>query len=574
MTKTEKLRFWQERLQKSRAAYAEALLAMDENERLYRGERSLRPFVEGVAAAGEAHHVRNIVAENIESLVESSIPQPRVRALRPEDEDRARLIEHLLQGELDRLHTEELNDMQERTVPIQGGGFWLIEWDGEKGEAALSLVHPKQLIPQEGVHTLSDMDYFFLLQPQTRAQLTRRYGVPLPDTAETAPDVRGLAEDAVPADELLTRCTAYYREGDRIALFSWCDETVLEDLPDCQARLRRVCAACGAADALTGEGGVCAACGSEDWQETPMAWEELWLPVETAHGRHFPGARWETDEDGEPILRPTRIPAYRPDVYPVVLQKNISLFGQLLGDSDAAKIADFQNAINWLNQKIDRRLMAAGTVITGPANADFTVDPRDHRILRLESAADKAMIDTYEFTGDVSQEFAQLAQCYEASRQVLGITDSYQGRRDETATSGKAKEFAAAQSEGRLESKRRMKEAAWARIFELLFRCHLAYADAPRPVVYTDRRGETCYDCFDRYDFLEQDEQGNYRWNDRFAFSCESTTLGGSREKLWDEVRRNFDSGAYGDPAGEEARKTFWQEMQKLHYPLSCETTE
>ena len=571
MTKTEKLRFWQERLQKSRAAYAEALLAMDENERLYRGERSLRPFVEGVSAAGEAHHVRNIVAENIESLVDSSIPQPKVRALRPEDEPRARLIEHLLQGELDRLHTEELNDMQERTVPIQGGGFWLLEWDGGEGEAALSLVHPKQLIPQEGVHSLADMDYFFLLQPQTRAQFLRRYGVRLPNTAEESPDVRGVTADTAPSEELLTRCTAYYREDDRIGLFSWCDETVLEDLPDCQARLRRVCTACGAADALTGESGVCAACGGEDWQEEPMEWEELWLPVETAHGRHLPGARWETDDAGEPILRPTRIPAYRPNAYPVVLQKNISLFGQLLGDSDAAKIADFQNAINWLNQKIDRRLMAAGTVITGPASADFAVDPRDHRILRLESAADKAMIDTYEFTGDVSQEFAQLSQCYEASRQVLGITDSFQGRRDETATSGRAKEFAAAQSEGRLESKRRMKEAAWARLFELLFRCHLAYADAPRPVVYTDRRGDTCYDRFDRYDFLEQDEQGNYYWNDRFAFSCESTSLGGSREKLWDEVRRNFDSGTYGDPATPEARKTFWQEMQKLHYPLSCE---
>ena len=69
-------------------------------------------------------HVRNIVAENIESQVSTDIPQPKVTARRKQDEGLARLIEDMLRNELDRLPMEYLNDMQERTVPIQGGSFF------------------------------------------------------------------------------------------------------------------------------------------------------------------------------------------------------------------------------------------------------------------------------------------------------------------------------------------------------------------------------------------------------------------------------------------------------------------
>ena len=53
-------------------------------------------------------------------------------------------------------------------------------------------------------------------------------------------------------------------------------------------------------------------------------------------------------EDGQSVLLPTKIPYYKPEVYPLVLQRNVSLFGQLLGDSDADKIADQQNTVNRL----------------------------------------------------------------------------------------------------------------------------------------------------------------------------------------------------------------------------------
>ena len=81
-----------------------------------------------------ARHVRNIIAENIESEISSSIPQPKVTARRREDEGKAKLIEDMIRDELNRLPMERINDQMERTVPIQGGGLYLVEWDStERG---------------------------------------------------------------------------------------------------------------------------------------------------------------------------------------------------------------------------------------------------------------------------------------------------------------------------------------------------------------------------------------------------------------------------------------------------------
>ena len=72
-------------------------------------------------------------------------------------------------------------------------------------------------------------------------------------------------------------------------------------------------------------------------------------------------------------------------------------------------------------------------------------------------------------------------QMYRMGRDSLGITDSFQGKRDTTAESGKAKQVSAAQAAGRLESKRRMKDAAYGELYEIMFKFLLAYCDEQRP---------------------------------------------------------------------------------------------
>ena len=551
------LQLWQRRLEESRAASAAEYEKMEERERMYAGCRELRPLVPGdVTKSGRARktsHIRNIIFENIETQVSTSVPLPKVTARRKKDERLAALIEHFLRGELDRLPFEQINDIAERTVPIQGGVGFLVEWDnsavshGHVGELSVTVLHPRQIAPQPGVFTsVEDMDWFILCLPTTRGAVERRFGKKIASSAAGNDPV--LSDEEGTDSEKITRYIGYERTADGIDMFSWAEDTVIEDIKNYQSRRRCVCQDCGCvplrADVLAGR---CPECGGKKFREELLEAED---------------GSWSSP-----------VPYYLPGKYPLILQRSVSVYGKLYGNSDVDMIADQQNTVNRLEQKIIDRLIKAGTRITLPASASFRTDPDDGERWYLQNAADKSMIGVYDFKGDLQYELMYLANVYEEARQVLGITDSYQGRNDTTAISGVAKEFAAAQSAGRMESKRVMKNAAYAAVFELMFRFWLAYGDEPRQVSYRDSRGETVYEEISREDFLEKDEAGQYFWNDAFLFSCDDPeSPAANREAMWQETRRNLESGAFGDPASPETLILFWTKMEQLHYPGASDT--
>lgn len=567
MAQNEKLEMWQDRLARAVTAYESERAKMDEREGLYRGQNDIKVLTRN-GKKGKTPHVRNICAELIEAQVDSGIPAPKVTARRKKDTDKAKLIEDMLRNELDRLPFEEINDMMSRTVPIQGGAAFLVEWDHTAkthhtvGELAVSTVHPKQIIPQDGIYTgVSDMDYIFLLVPQTKEYIKRKYNVTVEDESESDPDVKGVSGESA-AEDLVTQNIAYYRNEDGgIGLYSWVNDIELEDLADYQARI-----------AEDGDG-----------NKTALEYEEIYSPIER-EGISIPGAapmempiEGELDEFGSPItetvMQPTKIPYYKPDIYPVIMQKNVSVYGQFLGDSDIDKIADQQNTINRIEKKIIDKLLLGGSYLSLPQTASIKVDEDDMKTIRLESPADVQMIGVYDVEGDISQGIGYLAQVYEEGRQIIGVTDSFQGRADTTATSGKAKEFAAAQTAGRLESKRTMKNAAYAALFEAMFKFRLAYTDEPFPVRREDVHGNVEYTEFNRWDFLERDEAGEYWWNDQFLFSVDpASSLASNREAMWQETRLNLTSGAFGNPQDISTLLLFWAKMESLHYPGASET--
>ena len=231
-------------------------------------------------------------------------------------------------------------------------------------------------------------------------------------------------------------------------------------------------------------------------------------------------------------------------------------------------IEDQQNTVNRMEQKIIDRLVKAGTRITMPPDATYRLDTEDGEVIRLKNVQDRQYIATYNFEGNVQNEMAYLSIAYEEARQILGITNSFQGRADRTATSGVAKEFQAAQSAGRLESKRVMKAAAYAELFELMFKFQLAYSDEPRSVSYRDHKGDVVYETFNRYDFLKKDADGAWYWNDDFLFSVDSNeALESNRTAMWQETRMNLQTGAFGNPQEVETLILFWSKMEELHYP-------
>ncbi|MBQ3078000.1 MAG: hypothetical protein IJC43_09090 [Clostridia bacterium] len=534
---------------------------MEEREALYLGSRRIdRVTGSGEVVMGEgsapATVVRNIVAESVESLVDSAIPQPKVTARRPEDRQLAMVIEDVLRAELDRLPFERLNDLDERTTPIQGGDLFHVEWNCDEqgdGELSVTLVHPRQLLPQPGVTEIADMDYVMIEQPQTRRSVERRYGVALEEESELPP---GAEQSAADSGELVTLLTGYYRgEDGRIGRIRWVGDTLLEHLPDYQARQLPRCRACGS---LMGE--VCPRCGGREAQQ--QAEEEVTVPQ---------GMR---RSDGS-IVAARQVPCFRPGRYPLVLRRNVSVFGRLLGDSDVDKIRDQQNAIKKVGTRVEEKLGKGGSIVTLPKQLAIRRTDEELKIVELDNPSQKAMIDVMSIQPDISRDLAYLEYNYQASRHLLGLTDSFQGRSDSSATSGVAKQFAAAQTAGRLESKRVMKQAAYGELFSLMFAFLLAYADEPRPVARRTAEGEVVYIPFNKWDFLELDEWGGWRWKCDFLFGVDTASaLANNRSAMWQETLASFKNGAFGNPADLSTLILYWSKMELLHYPGAKDTRE
>ncbi|WP_312104916.1 hypothetical protein [Pygmaiobacter massiliensis] len=528
---TEKrLELWQERLVQCCSAYAERLLQMQEDTALYEGTREI------TEAKKQAGNVRNIVFELIESEVDSTIPQPRVTARAAEDAGLAAVIEDMLRAQLTRLPFDQMNDLDERNTYLHGGSFYHIEWDNTArthtavGALAVAVRHPRQILPQPGAASLEESDYIILRIAETKAAIRRRFGVDVADETEADAGVRGAEH---PCDELITRNIAYYRgdEG-QIGLFSWVGDTVL------------------AADVQRSDESV--------------------IPAQS----YAKSTQLLYRQDGAPYLGtvaktvPTRIPCYRPGCFPLVLRRSVSRFGSLLGTSDVEVIRDQQETVKKLGSKLNEKLMKGGSYVTLPRGVDIETTDRELKILRLDNPAQKALIDVLTVQADVSRDIHLLEENYQWAKSTLGINDSFQGKSDSTAVSGTAKQFAAAQASGRLESKRRMKNAAYRALFERMFQWMLAYADEPFEVPSVDDKGVLTYKTFNRWDFLKQDAAGEWYWNDAFLFDVDTSGgLAQNREAMWQKLDEKLAAGALGNPADPATLVRYWSLMEQQQFP-------
>ena len=92
-------------------------------------------------------------------------------------------------------------------------------------------------------------------------------------------------------------------------------------------------------------------------------------------------------------------------------------------------------------------------------------------------------------------------------------------------------------------------------------------------MVSQDSKGNKTYGEFNRYDFLEQDEAGEWYWNDQFLFSTDtSAPLANNRERMWEETISLFSAGCFGNPQEAETLIALWTKLELLHYPGAGDT--
>ena len=549
-----KISEWEKKLSHALSYYQETLNEIDDNFAAYKGTRPIYGS-NGKKAKKQTTSVRKVVFELIETQVDASIPQPKVTSVKGNFE-RAQAIEHYLKNELDRLPMEKINDEQARMTSIAGSSIFLVEWDNSVktrdtiGKLSVKNISPKEIVPQPGVYDIDKMDYIFIRLLQSKLEIYNKYGVDVFHEDNTVPN------DETHNDELVTHNYVYYKNNKgEISLFSWVNNTVIQDIDNYFARKHWVCKKCGANKTLD----KCPECGSEKFELVTLEKEKLTIP--SIEIDPLTGAQTVVDKEIE-------VPYYVPKKFPLVFRTNASELESLLGTSDVTAIKDQQNDLNILMTKVREKLLKGGSIVTVPEDINFKATDEELKIIKAKNPQQAAMIKAESLQPNVTNDINLLALNYEIARQTIGVTDSYQGRRDSTALSGRAKEFAAQQTAGRFQSKVVMKNFAFSQLFEVMFQFILAYADEPRYYNYQDDNGEIQYRLFDKRQFLEQDDNGEYYYDDEFLFAVdESATLATDRKAMWEETRLNFTSGAYGNPQDLKTIQMFWQMMDSLHYP-------
>ena len=593
-----KLTFFQSLYTEARSAAEEQYADLEKHLAQYKGSRVIDD------SDVEAKTVRNITYELVESQVTSYLPTPAVtpKMWSDKNERNAKSIETLLRNKRDELPFEKLNDMDERFNPIYGGSVWLIEWDNSiathntVGDVKISCLSPKRFTGQPSIYDVKEMEYCFIEFETTKEDIVRKYGVSPSIADETESD-----ENA--DDKTATLYVCYYKnDRDKVCQYIWSADTELLDLEDYYARKRRVCKRCGKGEELC-------SCENPKLELQNEEYEEVTLDIPLSDGSFIPSMsevykdgqpvmerqkKQMLEEDGSPamedvngVLMPlladmdvpkmekTRLPFYTPNILPIVIRKNTSEEDKLLGQSDCAFIRPQQQAINKLETRIMEKLLGSGVFPIVPDTWEGDMDNSIYKRVFRTKPNEIGSFGRVDLQVDVSRDIAQADRLYDQAKRILGITDSYQGQYDSSAQSGKAKQIQVQQAAGRLDSKRQMKNAAYAEIDQIIFQYYLAYADEPRPAIYIDAQGRKQNVIFNRYDFIERDEAGEYYYNDEYLFAADaSIDIEKSRELLWQENRQNFQQGAYGDPSIPQTLLIFWQNMEKAHYPWAHDNVE
>ena len=574
--KKARLEFFAELYENAKNANSESEALYERHMKQYRGSEDID------GSSEKAVTVRNITYEIVESQVSSDIPHPKVdAACYSEKRTRNALaIERLLYSVRDKLPYEEMNDIDERYTYIFGGSVWYVEWDNslrlgkEVGGVRLYCISPMNFIPQPGISAIEDMEYCFLKLRATRGELARRFGVST-DELELAEYEIGDGEGSDTDTAMLT--VAFYKDEDgEIGKFIFSGSLTLFDMPKYYRRKIRVCATCGKEEELC-------RCRKKKLIDRDEIFERVSSEILLRDGTKILPASPEIEDgrlvkrNGDFAMKDTEIPYYTPKSFPIVIRKNTSFGDSLFGQSDCEYIRPEQQAINKIESRILQKLLRAAITPIVPEDASISLNNSVFgQVIKMkpgESASQYGKVDT---TPDISQDIAEAERLYDHSKRILGISDALQGLDAYTPESGYARQLKISQASGRLESKKKMKHTAYAKIDRLVFEQYLAFADEPRSLSFRDAYGRVHNSEFNRYDFIEYDvTSGEYYYDDAYLFSVDLN--GGAeyqREALWERNLENLKAGTLGDPSKSVTLLRYWQCQERAHYPYARENVE
>lgn len=537
-------------LEKWRKAYDGTLNALDQD-----GNESKR----------KSRQLRKMVYEIIESLVDNSLPMPKMQARYKSDLPIVGITEQYLKFEMDRVLSRIENDRAERSTYVDGTGWYKVWWDSfdntheRSGDVRIEFCQADMIVPQPGIKDYRNLEYIFERKNLSVSRIYDLYGRIVPQST----------------DGLVETISCYYLNDDGIVgLFMWAagSNTVICNEKDWQIRKIRKCTKC---ETIVPVGEECPICGNNRFRFRNADIEILDEDLEEVYNPYDVG---ETDDEARKdeyrsrtfLTKGAEVPFYRVRQLPFVPRVAISNPDTLYGTSEAKIILEDQDAINKLLTKALDKTLKSGTVVTKPEKMKLGDTDETFKIFGVRTPEEATMVQAKQILADTSQDITMASLLYDSGKASSGVTNSFQGQRDTTATSGKAKEYSALQAAGRIESLRVMKSAALSGVYELFLKYLLAFSDEPRRFVRVLPDGQQKEECWNKYMFLDRDKNGSIYYRDDFHFDSDpASTLSQNRVQMWQETMEKFIQGAFGAPNDPRTLKLFWNVMDSLQYPLA-----
>lgn len=527
----------------------------------------------------KSRQVRKLAYEVVESTVDNSIPLPKIIPRYKADKHLINITEEYLKYEVNKAINKKVNDANERATYIDGTSWLKVTWNSldtthnRSGDIRIQHLNVDQVIPQPGITDYRKLEYIFELSKVSLTEIYDLYGrLITPVTRET---------------NVIDVVSCYYLNENRIVgLFMWSPTSrqVICNEKDWQIRKIRHCTKC---DTIVPEGGICPVCGHNRFRWKNAENEVLQEPIDTVFNpyeiaeQNYPDGTQIKDvknSQGQNVkigVAPfaeagTEIPFYVLRQLPFIPRPAISNTDDIYGISQVRMLLEMQDAANKVLTKAIDKTLKSGGVVTKPKNLQINEKDDSFKILSVNSAEEAAQVQVRQIVADTQQDLMIASLMYDSAKSSSGITDSFQGKKDTTATSGKAKEFAVAQSAGRIESLRVMKAAAYAGLYDLVLKYLLAFSDAKRTFVRVLPNGKEQEEQWSKYMFLAKGDNQEIYYRDDFEFNTDpAATLSEDRVSMWNETQEKFIQGSFGNPADPRVLELYWNTLSQLGYPLS-----
>lgn len=534
---------------------------------------------DGSISKRKSRQLRKITYEFVESKIDNNIPLPKMSPKYKSDLPLVQVTEDYLKYNIDNIFSKYLNDRSERSTYVDGTSWYKVWWDSlensyeTSGTVKVDVCLADQIVPQPGVSDWRQLEYIFELQQISLSRIYKLFGRRI---TPISGDSSQMAEPAQQADlSTITMITCYYLNEDRIVgRFAWAQHSqqVICNEHDWQIRKLRTCTKCGQ---IVPQALECPICGSKSFKYENAKTEILDQDLMEVYNPYDVGETDDPDAKDEYksrvfLTKGTEIPYYRLRMLPFIPRPAVSSIESLYGVSEVMVLLELQDMTNKLYTKMTDKTLSSGAIVTKPQRVKINDTDDGIKQVDVRTYEESQMVQTKQIMADTSQDIVAAQMLYDSAKASSGVTDSYQGKYDASATSGKAKEFAAMQSAGRIESLRIMKAAAFSGLYELVLKYLLAFSDESRRFVKVLPDGSTTEEEWNKYMFLDRDKYGELYYRDDFSFSSDpAATLETNRVAMWQEIQSQFIQGAFGNPQDPRTLELFWNMMDQQQYPLA-----